>query len=251
RFNGPRFNGSTLSCAALVLAGGQSRRMGRDKALLCHHGMPLLRYLVEVAHRCCDPVAVVTPWVDRYRSILPPECGLIPETPAPWAAAQASSGPLWGFHHGLSGLAMLPEAADRAMGNPLEVPPWVLLLACDLPRLTPAILHRWMLQLSALPPQTLALLPPNPKGWDPLCGFYHRDCGPLLDEFLRGADGGGEKSEGSGVGGRSGLPKGSGRSVSFQSWLRQPTIAPRIAPLTVVDRSVLLNCNTPADWQGV
>ncbi|MGA1285749.1 MAG: molybdenum cofactor guanylyltransferase [Prochlorothrix sp.] len=221
--------------AALVLAGGQSRRMGQDKALLSHRGVPLLRYLVEVAQGCCDPVAVVTPWVDRYRSILPADCWLIPETPAPWADDQSSSGPLWGLSQGLAALDPHPPAPSPRTGEGEK--DWVLVLACDLPCLTVEVLRDGLGQLGTVPPGTLAVLPQNPKGWDPLCGFYHRDCGPLLAAFL--GEGGRDRS-GDGWGDR-----------SLQGWLRQGSIAPRLVPFTVADRQVLLNCNTPADWQGV
>lgn len=194
---------------ALILAGGQSQRMGTDKALLPLGGVPLIQNLGTLAQGCCGTVAVVTPWGDRYQPWLPAGCQLWPEAPAPWASNHRSSGPLWGFAQGLGRVTT----------------PWVLLLACDLPRLNAATLQGWLPQLSHLPPNTLALLPPHPKGWDPLCGFYHRRCQESLGEFLR--DGG----------------------RSFQPWLRHPPLLSHVAPLTVTDRSVLWNCNTPEDWQ--
>jgi len=45
--------------SAIVLAGGQSSRMGQDKALLTVEGMPLLRRVYDVAIALCDPVYVV------------------------------------------------------------------------------------------------------------------------------------------------------------------------------------------------
>ncbi|MBD0362845.1 MAG: NTP transferase domain-containing protein, partial [Coleofasciculus sp. C3-bin4] len=52
----------TVSLSAIVLAGGQSSRMGRDKALITLQGVPLLRQVCEVALNCASPVYVVTSW---------------------------------------------------------------------------------------------------------------------------------------------------------------------------------------------
>ncbi len=58
--------------AAVVLAAGASRRMGRPKLALTHQGRPLLRRVVEAAvEGGCDPVMVVLGAdADRYRPVL-------------------------------------------------------------------------------------------------------------------------------------------------------------------------------------
>jgi molybdopterin-guanine dinucleotide biosynthesis protein A len=49
---------SESAVLGVVLAGGLSRRMGRDKALLDHHGRPLLRRQVDVLSALCGQVVV-------------------------------------------------------------------------------------------------------------------------------------------------------------------------------------------------
>ena len=83
---------SNRSLSAIVLAGGQSSRMGRDKALIEISGVPLLRRVCEAALGCTDQVYVVTAWGDRYRALVPPGCHLI---------ADLQQGPLVGFAQGL------------------------------------------------------------------------------------------------------------------------------------------------------
>ncbi|HIK44106.1 MAG TPA: molybdenum cofactor guanylyltransferase [Leptolyngbyaceae cyanobacterium M65_K2018_010] len=200
----PISSGSGLSTVtALVLAGGYSSRMGTDKALLQWQGKPLLQRVCEVAVQCSDRVAILTPWPERYQSALGESNGY------DWLAeTQPGAGPLVALAQGL-------EQVSTA---------WILLLACDMPRLRPDILHLWRQKLDSLPATTLALVPRQSEGWDPLCGFYRRSAQAALAAFIQ-------------AGGR-----------SFQHWLAQTAAqAIDLAP-TDPATSMLWNCNTPEDW---
>ena len=74
---------NSLDLAAILLAGGQSKRMGRDKALIQTNGMPMLQQICEVAQDCCPRVYVVTPWPERYRALLPTDCQMMQEARPP------------------------------------------------------------------------------------------------------------------------------------------------------------------------
>lgn len=157
-----------INLAAIALAGGQSSRMGQDKALLELDGIPLLQRTYQIARQCADPVYVVTPWAERYRSILPADCQFIQETWQP--GATQSPGPLIGFAQAL------PQVQTE----------WVLLLACDLPHLKLAVLQNWIAALENASGEAIALLPKNPQGWwEPLCGFYRCHCLPELTAFIQ------------------------------------------------------------------
>ena len=187
---------STISLSAIVLAGGQSSRMGYDKALIEILGVPLLRRVYDVALHSTHQVYVVTGWNDRYRAILPSNCRLI---------ADPQQGPLVGFAQGLTHIQT----------------DWVLLLACDLPRLQSEDLQSWIIELETIAPDKIALLPHSQKGWEPLCGFYRRTCLLNLQTFID-------------QGGR-----------SFQSWLAYQSVQ----ELRLENRDVLFNCNTPKDLE--
>lgn len=177
--------------------------MGQDKALIPLQGVPLLRRVCEVALHCASKVYVVTPWPDRYQDILPDACGLLQEIPLP--GKTEPHGPLVGFAQGLAQVKT----------------DWVLLLACDLPQLQVKVLQEWATQLEKTDKNVIALLPRHAKGWEPLCGFYRRQCLPILSQFIN-------------EGGR-----------SFQSWLAQHPVQ----ELMIQDTQLLFNCNTPADLE--
>ncbi len=201
-----------LSLSAMILAGGQSSRMGQDKAQILVHGVPLLRRICEVALQCSSSVFVVTSRPETYRAILPDGCELLQEQPLPHESLP--HGPLVGFSQGLAYVQT----------------EWVLLLACDLPCLQVDILQRWIDQLDHQLNQhdeLTALLPWTQYGWEPLCGFYRTSCLIRLRSFIQ-------------QGGR-----------SFQRWLAQESvyaIAFSDDPVQQQqERRMLFNCNTLED----
>jgi len=195
---------------AIVLAGGQSSRMGRDKAFILVEGVPLLRRVCEMALQCCPEVYVVSAWGDRYRSILPATCHLISEVALP--GETEPHGPLVGFAQGLAQVQ-----AD-----------WVLLLACDLPKLQMEVIQHWMTELLKADPAVMAMLHHNGKNWEPLCGFYRHRCLTQLNAYIAA----------------NGAASGAANGVrSFQGWLATLNVQ----PLPSSNHEMFFNCNTPED----
>jgi molybdopterin-guanine dinucleotide biosynthesis protein A len=193
---------------ALVLAGGESSRMGTDKALILWHGLPMLELVCRSAWGCCEDVSVLTPWPDRYREQVPSVSRWIEES-------RPGRGPLLALAEGWQKILMLPSRE----GDDTE---WLLLLGCDLPLLQPEILRQWASQLPSLPPNILALVPQREGRWEPLCGFYRRPAWEHLKEFIA-------------AGGR----------PSLQKWLALLPVQPLI--LAEREGRMLLNCNRPSD----
>lgn len=187
--------------AALVLAGGRSRRMGQDKALLTIDGQPLIAQVCQAALACTPAVYSLTPWPERYRPLVSAAVQFLPE-PLP-AAGASPPGPL-------ASLALSLGQIEAA---------WVLVLACDLPRLDPVQLQRWSTQLPNLSATTLAYVPKLGDRWEPLCGFYRPASQTALAQFVET----GERS--------------------LQQWLS----AHSVAPITAAPVELFYNLNTPAD----
>ncbi len=180
--------------------------MGEDKALLPVDGIPMLRRVYAASRQVLGPegtIFVVTPWPDRYRPLLfEPECRWVEEP-----ACETPPGPLSGFILGL---------------EPVETE-WVLVLACDLPRLDTGVLQAALHSLPQISTSVLAVLPRSDqqsRPWEPLAGFYRTASLDSARQFYA-------------AGGR-----------SFQGWLAGIAVSELPAP-----PSMLLNCNTPADLE--
>lgn len=151
-----------MKIVALVLAGGQSSRMGQDKALLCFEERPLIQRVCQVAAPLTSEVYILTPRPARYQGVLSSEYHFLEES-------RPGEGPLVAFDQGLREIT-----AD-----------WILLLACDLPLLETSVLENWVAQLKDLSDSILALVPVQNSRWEPLCGFYRQQCQASLQDFIK------------------------------------------------------------------
>lgn len=155
-----------MTLAALILAGGMSQRMGRDKALLEIEGTAILRRTWDIAQDLTPAVWIATSRPERYRHLLPATAQWIVE--APPEPNNKPLGPLVAFAEALNQLS-----AD-----------WVLLLSCDLPALQAEVLSQWKQDLPQISPQAIAYLPRHARGGEPLCGFYRDACLPSLQAYV-------------------------------------------------------------------
>jgi molybdopterin-guanine dinucleotide biosynthesis protein A len=144
--------------SGIILAGGQSRRFGADKALLPLGGRPLIAHTVEKLVALSDDVVVVTNSDAYARLSLPVR--LIPDE-------RPGEGSLMGIYSGL-------RAARHAVS---------LVVACDMPFLDLSLL-RYMLRLAA----DYDVVMPTLEGMcEPLHAVYTRACvGPIARLLARG-----------------------------------------------------------------
>lgn len=141
----------------VVLAGGRSSRMGRDKATLRLDGRTLARRAADLLAAVCPEVVVA----DRGR-------GVVPGVPS--VADGAGRGPAAGL------LGAAREAPGRAL----------LVLACDLPGV-PAPLLAALVELARRRGADLAL-PRSPRGPEPLVAVYGPKALAALAERVAGGE---------------------------------------------------------------
>lgn len=156
-----------LDLTGVVLAGGEGRRMGGPKAFLPG---PDGRPLVAVA-------------LDALRAAGAREVLVAARDAAPFAALEPrvevvlDRGPDAG-----PGAALGPVAGLEAVLRRIRTD-WALVVACDMPRLDPALLRR--LALAALAsPGRLAVVPRAGGRLEPLHAAYHRGALPLVTAAL-------------------------------------------------------------------
>ncbi len=143
------------AAAAIVLAGGASRRMGRDKSLLDVDGQPLIAHVIAQLDPWLAPVLISANAPDKYAFLQRP---VIPD-------AVTGQGPARGI---ASALAASPRGRN-------------LVVACDIPRIDRA-LGRSLVQ--ALEGADVAV-PVDPQGHlEPLFAAYRRRAAPALRTLL-------------------------------------------------------------------
>ena len=139
-------------CTAIILAGGESKRMGRDKAALPFNGETLLQHVIV----CVQPLfaqTLVSVRELRNDVSLPQICD-----------TQADGGPLVG----------LISALEKV------TTPWAFVVACDMPFVAPALLTH----LATLRANHQAVVPQVNGQAQPLAAFYARSALPLLQSSL-------------------------------------------------------------------
>lgn len=153
-----------------VLMGGQSRRMGRDKATLPLGGVPLAELVARVLEQVLDQVVLVAAKTGDPR--LPGRRRLVDRF--------RDCGPLAGLHAALLHASTGgPPAGGSRSGRP------VLLAACDLPAISPELVRHVAGPEPGVDDQPWARVPEVDGRLQPLFALYGPGCLPLAEERLR------------------------------------------------------------------
>ncbi len=148
---------TTQLVSAIVLAGGQSRRMGTDKALIEFQGQPVIAHVIAALRDLTEDVVIVSNRSDRYGTF---GARLTADYDPP-------CGPLGGIAAGLQAIAH-----ERAV-----------VVACDMPFLNGTLL-RWLIDQSD---EYEAVVPQTGSEFEPLHAVYRRSCyQPIVQRLERG-----------------------------------------------------------------
>jgi len=198
------------SLSILILAGGKSRRMGRDKTWLELGGAPLIAHVIRRLLPIASEVVVSTdspgPVEDLERSLSIPLIVVRDQHP--------NAGPLAGLHAGLSAIRSA----------------WAFTVAADMPFVNANLVRR-MIDLStnhdAVVPR---ITPPNftQPELEPLHALYSVACLPSIEDSLRA---------------------GGGRLVSFLPRVRVAYVGDSLVRQIDPHYLSFFNINTPEDLE--
>lgn len=137
----------------IILAGGKSSRMGREKGLIELNGKMFIQHVVDALRPLVDEIIIVAnnSEYDKlgYKVL---------------ADQIKDCGPMGGIYTGLS--------ASKTQKN--------IVLSCDIPDVSPKLLRQLLFQS-----ENFEVTIPVHNGWsEPLCAVYDRSCAGKLKELL-------------------------------------------------------------------
>jgi molybdopterin-guanine dinucleotide biosynthesis protein A len=142
----------------IVLAGGENRRMGTDKAFLDIAGRPLIEHILQTLHDLFPRIIIVTNSPDRYAAYA---VSLVTD-------AYDKRGPLTGIYSGLR------ESRDE----------YNFIVACDMPFLQPRLISF----MAGLAEGNDVVVPSFDGFFEPLHAVYRRGILPVVEERIRAGD---------------------------------------------------------------
>ncbi len=139
----------------IVLAGGKSSRMGRDKALLEFRGKPLIGYAVDSLSQMCSNIIISSGLVEHGwagHTTIPDEMDV--------------QAPMIGFY----------SCLKRSLTD------WNILVSCDMPFLD----YRLFEHLMEVTEGYDAVVPVNSENFpEPLCALYHKRIEGIVSRRIR------------------------------------------------------------------
>lgn len=145
---------SKIRKGAIILAGGDSKRLGQPKALLDFNGQPLIEVMVKRLSTFFQEITIVTDRSDLY--------GGLPVRLISDELNVQQKSPLRGIHAGLN-------ASDL---------PYQFVVACDMPMLNLDLIN----YMARFAPDYDAVVPRIGNYFQPLHSYYRRNCINVIEK---------------------------------------------------------------------
>lgn len=142
---------------AIILAGGDSKRLGQPKALLDFNGQSLIEKMVDLLKRSFHQITLVTDRPELYK-------GLPVKITGDLIVDQVKS-PLRGIHAGLNASAL----------------PYQFVVACDMPYLNLELID----YMEGFASGQDAVVPRIGRYYQPLHAIYHRSCIAVIEKQIQ------------------------------------------------------------------
>lgn len=199
---------------AVILCGGHSTRMGRDKATLPFGNETLLVRIVRLVRSAVTGRIIVVTEADisteRYRAM----CEVLPASVELVKDDLSDSGPLEGLRRGLAALSQNTEVA--------------FVCSCDMPLLEPNVIQQLYAVLKDQSSETVAVVPDVQGQLHPLCAMYRTSTATTAASLLA---------------------KGERRLRAFVQALNVYRICEEELKRVDPELASLMNCNTPSDYE--
>jgi len=145
------------SIKGFILAGGKSRRMGTDKALLSFQGKTLLKHMICLIEPLCDKVLISGQNSD-YTGF---DVEMIPDL-------YSNCGPIAGIFSALK----------------YSVYDWNLMVSVDAPFVNEELFHLLISNIGEYD----CIIPQHTAGVEPLIALYSRRTLPVIEEMIKSGD---------------------------------------------------------------
>ncbi len=146
-----------ICSGAVILAGGDSKRLGRPKTLLDFDGISLIELIVKNLNLLFEEITVVTDHPELYRDL--------PVRLAGDLFTNSEKSPLRGIHAGL-----------RTSNLPYQ-----FVVACDMPFLN----NRLIRYMEGFTADYDAVVPRINSYFQPLHSFYNRSCADVIEKQIK------------------------------------------------------------------
>ena len=156
----------SIAGSALILAGGESRRFGEDKAFIAFSGTSLIEHIINQLKPYFPEIIISAKETEKFRHLNLPVC----------ADKLPKAGPLGGIHAGLQ----------------TSKSPYLFVTACDMPYPSPGIidyLKKYVQQCSpGSRPDAVVLC--RDGFIEPLHGMYSKNSVQAMERFVKSGNSG-------------------------------------------------------------